>query len=76
MTEVLTFLASCVASCWTLILDNFPDDYFSIMLLLFVISLVVSRLIIPIIARDKSIREGYSLAPRRKAYAEKRKKGD
>lgn len=74
MTDVLAFLATVVSDTFTLVLDNLPRDYLSLMLLLFVISLVVSRLIVPVIARNKSIAEGYSMGLRRKAYKEKREK--
>ena len=54
MSDVLVFLASCVADLWDLFYTNFPRDYFAYTLLLFIIGLVVSRLILPIIAVNES----------------------
>lgn len=52
MSEVIVFLASCVADLWDLFYDNLPRAFFTYLILLFTIGLIVSRIILPVIAHN------------------------
>ena len=54
MTDVLVFLADVIADVWDMFYNGFPREYFAFALLLFIIGLVVSRLILPIIAVNET----------------------
>lgn len=54
MSDVLVFLADVIADVWDMFYNGFPRDFFTYSLLFFIIGLVISRLILPVIAVNEA----------------------
>ena len=54
MSDVLVFLAGVIADVWDMFYTGFPSEFFQFALLIFIIGLVVSRLILPVIAVNEA----------------------
>lgn len=76
MSDVLLFLAGVIADVWDVFYDNFPREYFAFTLLLFIIGLILSRIILPVIAVNETQFFGKGIIRERQLKNKKKRNDD